>query len=124
MLIMIKICKTISHPTSIEQINLWYVRKCNVREYNYIEAYIIKLPIHVHVATQIHYYMCVQLSLHGVQRCAGIYRRLVFNCEYLLIANCEFYPCLQLIDSQAKTCMYTTIRYGVDNRNYWIRNLA
>ena len=52
------------------------------------------------------------------------YRWLIFNCEYLLIANCEFYPHSQLIDSQTKTCAYTTIRYGVDNRNYWIRNLA
>ena len=25
------------------------------------------------------------------------YRQLVFNCEYPLIANCEFYPRLQLI---------------------------
>ena len=51
-------------------------------------------------------------------------RQLVFNCKYLLIANCEFYLRSQLIDSQTKTCSYTTIRYRVNNRNYWIRNLA
>ena len=30
------------------------------------------------------------------------YHRSVFNCEYLLIANCEFYPRSQLIDLQTK----------------------
>ena len=29
-----------------------------------------------------------------------LYRRTLFNCEYLLIANCEFFLLLQLIDSQ------------------------
>ena len=28
------------------------------------------------------------------------YRRTGFKCEYLLIANCEFFKTLQLIDSQ------------------------
>ena len=32
--------------------------------------------------------------------CKGKYRRLGFNCEYLLIANCEFFYVSQLIDSQ------------------------
>ena len=30
----------------------------------------------------------------------SLYRRSVFNCEYLLIANCEYFLRLQLIDSQ------------------------
>ena len=54
----------------------------------------------------------------------GVYRRSGFNCEYLLITNCEFFYVLQLIDSQTYTCTYTTVRYGVIHRNYWIRNLA
>ena len=31
---------------------------------------------------------------------AAEYRRSVFNCEYLLIANCEYFLHSQLIDSQ------------------------
>ena len=48
------------------------------------------------------------------------YCRSVFNCEYLLIVNYEYFLCLQLIDL---TCAYAIIQYGVDHRN-WIRNLA
>lgn len=48
--------------------------------------------------------------------CTCEYHRTGFNCENLLNANCEFF---------AKwTCVYTIIWYGINQHNYWIRNLA
>ena len=39
---------------------------------------------------------------------------MVFNCAYLLIANCEFYPCSQLIDLQTKR--ERILQYGMGSK--------
>ena len=52
------------------------------------------------------------------------YRGTLFNCEYLLIANCERYPMFTINRFANKNVCVYYIRYGVDYRNYWIRNLT
>ena len=86
-----------------------------------------------------HWYGALRLDLYRLQvqclvlfrgttsvSCYSVrgYRRSGFNCEYLLIANCEYFLCSQLIDSQTLMCAYTIIWYGVDHRIYWIHSLA
>ena len=56
------------------------------------------------------------MCLHIIMEISGIsyfmmYHRSVFNYEYLLM---RVFP----------ICAYIVIRYGVDNHNYWIRNLT
>ena len=42
----------------------------------------------------------VKVGCFIVFYCNTIYRKTLFNCEYLLIANCEFFLRSQLIDLQ------------------------
>ena len=40
-----------------------------------------------------------------VKKVKLVYCRMVFDYKYLLITNCEFFLCLQLIDSQTYMCV-------------------